>query len=269
MLTCLQLRRFDLVISHIIFSSEVWRKKTTWKICYFVRASAQEGCTGAVCRETHLPRRLKGTNRRPPRRRRAAARSEGDGGAGKPSEHRFACVPSVGGLAETSKARPAQVSSLAEAHPLVRLPAVSLPPRTSRASRKHIRPHRPSPRKRARADYPCESASSHTQKGSPRSHERRRRARPRLDPRESASARTAGRILPTREKGARKLGLPHYLVWPNSLYRSRCPDSHQPPYLYWLSCLRKKSKRGGSSWMRWAPASISMAGHSSSLESKS
>ncbi len=248
MLTCLQLRRFDLVISHIIFSSEVWRKKTTWKICYFVRASAQEGCTGAVCRETHLPRRLKGTNRRPPRRRRAAARSEGDGGAGKPSEHRFACVPSVGGLAGTSKARPAQVSSLAEAHPLVRLPAVSLPP--------------------VRLE-PRESASSHTQKGSPRSHERRRRARPRLDPRESASARTAGRILPTREKGARKLGLPHYLVWPNSLYRSRCPDSHQPPYLYWLSCLRKKSKRGGSSWMRWAPASISMAGHSSSLESKS
>lgn len=176
MLTCLQLRRFDLVISHIIFSSEVWQKKTSWKICYFVQASAQEGCTGAVCRETHLPRRLKGANRRPPRRRRAAARSEGDGGAGKPSEHRFACTPSVGGLAGTSKARPAQVSSLAEAHPLVRLPAVSLPPRTSRASRKHIRPHRPSPRKRARADYPCESASSHTQKGSPRSHERRRRA---------------------------------------------------------------------------------------------
>lgn len=41
------------------------------------------------------------------------------------------------------------------------------------------------------------------------------------------------------------------------------------PYLYWLSCLRKKSKRGGSSWMRWAPASISIAEHSSSLESKS
>lgn len=243
----MQLRHSDLVLSHIIFGPEVWRKKTTWKICYFVRASAQEGCTGAVCRETHLPRRLKGTNRRPPRRRRAAARSEGDGGAGKPSEHRFACVPSVDGLAGTSKARP---------------------PR-SRASRKHIRPHRPSPRKRARADYPCESASAHTRKGNPRSHERRRRARPRLDPHESAPARTAGRILPTRKKGAHKLGLPHYLVWPNSPYRSRCPDSHQPPYLYWLSCLRKKSKRGGSSWMRWAPASISMAGHSSSLESKS
>lgn len=116
----MQLRHSDLVLSHITFSSEVWRKKTTWKICYFVRVSAQEGCTGAVCRETHLPRRLKGTNRRPLRRRRAAARSEGDGGAGKPSEHRFACVPSVGGLAGTSKARPAQVSSLAEAHPPTR-----------------------------------------------------------------------------------------------------------------------------------------------------
>lgn len=241
MLTCLQLRHSDLVLSHIIFSSEIWRKKTIWKICYFVRASAQEGCTDAVCRETHLPQRLKGTNRRPPRRRRAAARSEGDGGAGKPSEHRFACTPSVGGLAGTPKARP---------------------PR-SRASRKRIRlygfrqlvclPVRLEPR---------ESASART------AH-LRESARPRLDPHESAPARTAGRILPTHEKGARKLGLPHYLVWLNSLYRSRCPDSHQPPYLYWLSCLRKKSKRGGSSWMRWAPASISMAGHSSSLESKS
>lgn len=60
----------------------------------------------------------------------------------------------------------------------------------------------------------------------------------------------------------------------------RCRPAHSPfcvaigraacnSYLYWLSCLRKKSKRGGSSWTRWAPASISIAGHSSSLESKS
>ncbi len=133
-----------------------------------------------------------------------------------------------------------RTAHLRESAPAPTIPAEAHPRRLS--LRKRIRPHRPSSRKRAR---------------------------PRLDPRESASARTAGRILPTREKGARKLGLPHYLVWPNSLYRSRCPDSHQPPYLYWLSCLRKKSKRGGSSWMRWAPASISMAGHSSSLESKS
>ena len=40
-------------------------------------------------------------------------------------------------------------------------------------------------------------------------------------------------------------------------------------YLYWLSCLRKKSKRGGSGWMRCAPSSISMAEHSSSMPSKS
>ncbi len=258
MLTCLQLRRFDLVLSHIIFSSEVWRKKTTWKICYFVRASAQEGCTGAVCRETHLPRRLKGTNRRPPRRRRAAARSEGDGGAGKPSEHRFACAPSVDGLAGTSKARPPRSRASRKRirsygfRQLVCLP-VRLEPRGSASARTaHLRESAPAPTIPAKAHPPT----------------RKKGARARTNG-GGAPARTAGRILPTREKGARKLGLPHYLVWPNSLYRSRCPDSHQPPYLYWLSCLRKKSKRGGSSWMRWAPASISMAGHSSSLESKS
>ena len=35
------LRHSDLVLSHIIFSSEVWRKKTIWKICYFVRSCSE------------------------------------------------------------------------------------------------------------------------------------------------------------------------------------------------------------------------------------
>ena len=40
-------------------------------------------------------------------------------------------------------------------------------------------------------------------------------------------------------------------------------------YLYWLGCFAKKSKRGGSSRMRWRASVISPALHSSSMFSKS